>query len=276
MEHEDSETLLSYYVYVLIDPNDDKVFYVGKGTGNRANDHEREALRSDAREKGKLKRINEIKAKKCEPKVLVIGRYETEPEAFAVEATLIKWVYGIDDLTNEVQGHRHKSVRQKGCMEKISGIDIPLRPKGLYDGTYTNEQRKKIVNNRAEEKLSWLEESLRYYKISASPPDISKPLDPCIWIDNFYSGIRVQVKLQHSGENVVVNLRPSKETSVDTFEKFVSKVELVIKGTGRDQYAPIADFKTKSGHPRGYKLDDIDTIANALIKTQTLMNQSKA
>lgn len=275
MEHEDSETLLSYYVYVLIDPNDDKVFYVGKGTGNRANDHEREALRSDAREKGKLKRINEIKAKKCEPKVLVIGRYETEPEAFAVEATLIKWVYGIGDLTNEVQGHRHNSVRQKGCMEKISGIDIPLRPKGLYDGTYINEKRQEIVNNSVEEKLSRLKESLCDYGIITSPPDTSKPLDPCIWIDNFYSGIRVQVKLQLSGENVVVNLRPSKETSVDTFEKFVSKVGLAIKGKGRDQYAPIADFKTKSGYPRGYKLDDIDTIANALEETRARMNKPK-
>jgi hypothetical protein len=30
---------LGYYVYLLIDPRNDKVFYVGKGKGNRVNQH---------------------------------------------------------------------------------------------------------------------------------------------------------------------------------------------------------------------------------------------
>ena len=35
---------LGYYVYSLIDPFSDKVFYIGKGTGNRVYAHENDAL----------------------------------------------------------------------------------------------------------------------------------------------------------------------------------------------------------------------------------------
>jgi len=34
---------LGYYVYLLKDPETDKVFYVGKGTGNRIFQHLKEA-----------------------------------------------------------------------------------------------------------------------------------------------------------------------------------------------------------------------------------------
>ena len=34
-----------YYVYVYLDPRDSEVFYVGKGTGNRAFAHLLESLR---------------------------------------------------------------------------------------------------------------------------------------------------------------------------------------------------------------------------------------
>ncbi len=35
---------LKYYVYLLIDPRDDKIFYVGKGYGNRVFYHINEAI----------------------------------------------------------------------------------------------------------------------------------------------------------------------------------------------------------------------------------------
>jgi uncharacterized protein len=34
---------LGYYVYLLVDPQTDRVFYVGKGTGGRCFSHVREA-----------------------------------------------------------------------------------------------------------------------------------------------------------------------------------------------------------------------------------------
>ena len=42
------------YVYMLIDPRDNKIFYVGEGQGNRVFDHEQEAIESP-KESDKLK-----------------------------------------------------------------------------------------------------------------------------------------------------------------------------------------------------------------------------
>ena len=50
-------SLNGYYVYALVDPRDDKVFYIGKGTGNRVFSHEMESGKSPKSEKKKLQKI---------------------------------------------------------------------------------------------------------------------------------------------------------------------------------------------------------------------------
>ena len=35
---------LAYYVYALIDPRDNRIFYIGKGKGNRIFQHAKDAL----------------------------------------------------------------------------------------------------------------------------------------------------------------------------------------------------------------------------------------
>lgn len=39
---------LKCYVYVLVDPRDNRIFYVGKGTGNRIYQHAQAALVEDS------------------------------------------------------------------------------------------------------------------------------------------------------------------------------------------------------------------------------------
>ena len=51
---------LKYYVYVLIDPRDSKIFYVGKGNENRVFSHINEAI-ENPRETEKLETIRTIK-----------------------------------------------------------------------------------------------------------------------------------------------------------------------------------------------------------------------
>ncbi|SFM11570.1 LEM-3-like GIY-YIG domain-containing protein [Halopseudomonas yangmingensis] len=93
---------LRFYVYGLVDPRDQKIFYIGKASANnRAFDH----LKAAATESRKSQRISEIRAAGCEPSVEVL-RYglETESAAFDVEAALID-AFGLENLTNSVRGH---------------------------------------------------------------------------------------------------------------------------------------------------------------------------
>ena len=50
------ESLNGFYVYALIDPRNEKVFYIGKGTGNRVFSHEIESGKSRDSEKKKIQR----------------------------------------------------------------------------------------------------------------------------------------------------------------------------------------------------------------------------
>ena len=53
-------TLDGHYVYALVDPRDEKVFYIGKGIENRVFSHEIESGKSQQSEKQKLQKINPI------------------------------------------------------------------------------------------------------------------------------------------------------------------------------------------------------------------------
>ena len=94
---------LGYYVYLLIDPTTDKVFYVGKGTGNRIFAHINRAIASPL-ESDKLDKIRSIQSKDLQVKHSIIRHGLTEKESFEVEAALIDFI-DIRELTNVVLGH---------------------------------------------------------------------------------------------------------------------------------------------------------------------------
>jgi len=107
------DSLNGFYVYALIDPRDDKVFYVGKGTGNRVFAHEIESGKSYKSEKIKLNKIREIEKEGFFVKRLIVNWGLSENEAFIAEATLINMLNYMPDirLTNEVAGHHvHESL----------------------------------------------------------------------------------------------------------------------------------------------------------------------
>lgn len=92
---------LKYYVYIYIDPENNKIFYVGKGKGDRVFSH-----LNDSKENDKCKRINEIKSRGQMPKIeILIHGLEEEETALRVEAAVIDLI-GIDNLTNTMHGYR--------------------------------------------------------------------------------------------------------------------------------------------------------------------------
>lgn len=100
-------SLNGYYVYALIDPRTEQVFYIGKGFENRVFAHEIESGKNAKSEKEKLKRIREIEKAGFEVKRVLINWGMTETEAFASEASLINLmqILSKDSLTNLVAGH---------------------------------------------------------------------------------------------------------------------------------------------------------------------------
>jgi hypothetical protein len=104
-----------FYVYVLVDPRDDHIFYVGKGTGSRLESHGREAglehspLLDGPKPKQKLAIIREIRRTGMQPRIEVVRHgIATADEAFAIEAALIAC---LPDLANEVGGWQSDETR---------------------------------------------------------------------------------------------------------------------------------------------------------------------
>jgi hypothetical protein len=94
---------LDNYVYFLQDPRTNKVFYVGKGVGNRVFNHLDCAIETDGEtEKRKIIRGIIKSGKKVRHFILRHGL--TEKMAFEIEASLIDFV-GMENLSNLQGGH---------------------------------------------------------------------------------------------------------------------------------------------------------------------------
>ena len=107
------QSLNGYYVYALIDPRTDKVFYIGKGVGNRVFNHEVEGNKSPDSEKIKLQTISSIENAGLNVKRVIVNWGLTESEAFVAEASLINLLNFTSDikLSNIVAGHHvHESL----------------------------------------------------------------------------------------------------------------------------------------------------------------------
>lgn len=71
-----------YYVYELRDPRNGVAFYVGKGTGDRAYQHQREVVNGTATtNKAKIEKIKEILADRLQVEVAILAEYAFEEDA---------------------------------------------------------------------------------------------------------------------------------------------------------------------------------------------------
>jgi antitoxin component YwqK of YwqJK toxin-antitoxin module len=77
-----------FYVYGLIDPRTNSLFYIGKGRGNRINQHFHNKVKSDGNNE-KIRVINEIQNTKLNVKKIQIGKNLSEESAYILEKILI-------------------------------------------------------------------------------------------------------------------------------------------------------------------------------------------
>lgn len=96
---------LKYYVYLYINPMDGKIFYVGKGKGNRVLSHLNHNGNSD---KGKVIRAIRTKGKEPIIEILVHG-LDDEITALKIESAVID-LLGKKTLTNSVRGYESQTV----------------------------------------------------------------------------------------------------------------------------------------------------------------------
>lgn len=106
MFDEKSQQELKYYVYMLIDPNDNKPFYIGKGINDRVFDHLAYALTDTDTSTAKYDKIRDIVQGGKEVKHIIVRHGLSESEAFQIEASLIDTLsYCGFLLSNIVCGH---------------------------------------------------------------------------------------------------------------------------------------------------------------------------
>jgi len=90
-----------WYVYELIDPRTERVFYVGKGCGSRIHHHEREAKKGIVSDKTNT--INEILSLGFELKKQKVAYFREEQASYDHETDVISF-YGLENLTNVMPG----------------------------------------------------------------------------------------------------------------------------------------------------------------------------
>ncbi len=139
---------------------------------------------------------------------------------------------------------------------------------------YTDVQRRKIRENGIVPKLTELQGYLSNQGYAVSDPDLSFPQDPTIWITELPTHVRVQLKMQLTGEKVVLNFRPECPNPHSPGAADKERLRQIIRGKGfqcrnNGAYAPLADFKTKEGFPGGIPRQDMATILELLSASVT-------
>lgn len=106
-----TDSVLDYYVYLLVNPITNKIFYVGKGKGNRALQHYKDYKRCKEKNSFKYKEIQSFAKLGFKPIVKIVADNLEESIAYRIETKLIKRLY--KDLTNISQNENEPNILKR-------------------------------------------------------------------------------------------------------------------------------------------------------------------
>ena len=102
---------LDHYVYCLVDPRDNRIFYIGEGCGNRVFNHAFDALNENLQSL-KLDLIRDIISQGMEVKYYIIRHGMTRDVALLVESVLIDLLtyqpFNLETILTNIQSGHHQ------------------------------------------------------------------------------------------------------------------------------------------------------------------------
>lgn len=170
-----TEKALKYYVYLLVDPRDGKIFYVGKGVKDRVFNHLKCAVNGEDKT-AKLDTIRDIERVGKKVQYYIVRHGLEEEAAFLVESVLIDLLTYRDfahvaNISNIQRGHHQTDfgiktaeeleimyggadIKEGDIVDKVMTINIRLTfdlhmedPAGIYEAT---RKSWKVSKTRAE------------------------------------------------------------------------------------------------------------------------------
>ncbi|MBO7442488.1 MAG: hypothetical protein J6T83_05355 [Paludibacteraceae bacterium] len=116
---------LKYYVYCLVDPRTNRIFYIGKGKGNRLFNHANDALDENISSL-KLETIREIRSNGLLVSYYIIRHGLKEEEAYLIESVLIDLLtynnFNTETILTNIQSGHHQWDRGIKTVDEIGLI----------------------------------------------------------------------------------------------------------------------------------------------------------
>jgi len=168
---------LAYYVYALVDPRDNRIFYIGKGKGNRIFQHAKNAL-DDSDQSLKLDIIRSILSEGKQVALYILRHNLTEDTAYVVESVLIDLLtYNkfnkTNILANIVAGHHQwdegiKDVDEIDALYNCMKIEVNRRDTLLL--VSLNKSFNQAKADGVYRRIDIYEATRKYWKIGKNAP----------------------------------------------------------------------------------------------------------